>query len=437
MCFRQRCIRLDAADTGASSTSERAFVNASRKRTSTRTTASTPSTRSTACSSTPTPRPARLRLLHRPVPSLRRRHRPGGGRAQRPRLLGHQRRRQPPDRPPTWRRNWAGIVPNTLDSELLPPVPRGRRSSATWWRRTTTATPRGCRCRGAFGNGILLGGGNDSGRAQPASTTPTTASSSPPIWTSTSGPRRATGWATWSRGRPADLALAAPAAATASRPTRPGPRSRWGCRPSSAAGPAPAAAHGPVHHPGQPWPGRRGQHRRLPGQPPEDQPAPPHQEQLPGGARGRRCARPSACSPPTGSTWPRSPPRPSDRPATVRGANRVRRPDPRHIPLAARLRPYGYLLPFVLYAAWTPGPVGPGPPTTCRGAAIGWIAVVLLVPFLGVIAYHVLGRPCAGRRAGGGRRRPGRLPGRARHRRPPGRDRRQEGTGAGSVRVRP
>ena len=27
-----------------------------------------------------------------------------------------------------------------------------------------------------------------------------------------------------------------------------------------------------------------------------------------------------------------------------------------------------------------------------RGAAIAWIAVVLLVPILGVIAYHVLGR---------------------------------------------
>ena len=28
-----------------------------------------------------------------------------------------------------------------------------------------------------------------------------------------------------------------------------------------------------------------------------------------------------------------------------------------------------------------------------RGAAIGWIAVILLVPFLGVIAYHTVGRP--------------------------------------------
>ena len=56
---------------------------------------------------------------------------------------------------------------------------------------------------------------------------------------------------------------------------------------------------------------------------------------------------------------------------------------------------YGYLLPFVLYAAWTSlafwdlarrDDLG-------RGATLAWIAVVLLVPFLGVIAYHVLGRP--------------------------------------------
>jgi hypothetical protein len=56
---------------------------------------------------------------------------------------------------------------------------------------------------------------------------------------------------------------------------------------------------------------------------------------------------------------------------------------------------YGYLLPFVLYAAWTSlalwdlaRRVDLG-----RGAAIAWIAVILLVPFLGVIAYHVAGRP--------------------------------------------
>lgn len=55
---------------------------------------------------------------------------------------------------------------------------------------------------------------------------------------------------------------------------------------------------------------------------------------------------------------------------------------------------YAYLLPFVLYAAWVAialwdlarrADLG-------RGAIIGWTAVILLVPFLGVIAYHLGGR---------------------------------------------
>jgi hypothetical protein len=56
---------------------------------------------------------------------------------------------------------------------------------------------------------------------------------------------------------------------------------------------------------------------------------------------------------------------------------------------------YGYLLPFALFAAWIAlalwdlarrDDLG-------RGATIAWVAVVLVVPFLGVIAYHALGRP--------------------------------------------
>src|SRR6266540_1873013 len=56
---------------------------------------------------------------------------------------------------------------------------------------------------------------------------------------------------------------------------------------------------------------------------------------------------------------------------------------------------YGYLLPFALFAAWVSlalwdlarrDDLG-------RGATIAWVGVVLVVPFLGVIAYHALGRP--------------------------------------------
>src|SRR6266511_2282382 len=55
----------------------------------------------------------------------------------------------------------------------------------------------------------------------------------------------------------------------------------------------------------------------------------------------------------------------------------------------------GYLLPFALFAAWVSlalwdlarrDDLG-------RGATIAWVGVVLVVPFLGVIAYHALGRP--------------------------------------------
>ena len=54
---------------------------------------------------------------------------------------------------------------------------------------------------------------------------------------------------------------------------------------------------------------------------------------------------------------------------------------------------YAYFLPFVLYAAWVTIALwdlarsGRG-----KGAVIGWSAVILLVPFLGVILYYVIGR---------------------------------------------
>jgi hypothetical protein len=89
-------------------------------------------------------------------------------------------------------------------------------------------------------------------------------------------------------------------------------------------------------------------------------------------------------------------PGPSDQPPTVR-----KEPTVFGVPILAAspwglvFALYGYLLPFVLYAAWTSlalwdlarrDDLG-------RGASIAWIAVILVVPFLGVIAYHLLGRP--------------------------------------------
>ncbi|HSK36696.1 MAG TPA: right-handed parallel beta-helix repeat-containing protein, partial [Actinomycetota bacterium] len=61
-----------------------------------------------------------------------------------------------------WRANWAGIVPNTLDSELLPPFRQvdivGNRVEANH-NRDAPGLPLEW---GPFGNGIVLGGGNDS-----------------------------------------------------------------------------------------------------------------------------------------------------------------------------------------------------------------------------------------------------------------------------------
>ena len=55
---------------------------------------------------------------------------------------------------------------------------------------------------------------------------------------------------------------------------------------------------------------------------------------------------------------------------------------------------YGYFLPFVLYAAWVAIALWDLTRRVdlSRGATLGWIAVILLVPFLGVILYYIRGR---------------------------------------------
>ena len=54
---------------------------------------------------------------------------------------------------------------------------------------------------------------------------------------------------------------------------------------------------------------------------------------------------------------------------------------------------YAYLLPFVLYSAWvTIGLWDLFRSNRGNGSVIGWVAVILLVPFLGVILYYLFGR---------------------------------------------
>jgi hypothetical protein len=54
---------------------------------------------------------------------------------------------------------------------------------------------------------------------------------------------------------------------------------------------------------------------------------------------------------------------------------------------------YAYFLPFVLYAAWVTIALWDlARSGRSKGPVIGWSAVILLVPFLGVILYYVIGR---------------------------------------------
>ena len=53
---------------------------------------------------------------------------------------------------------------------------------------------------------------------------------------------------------------------------------------------------------------------------------------------------------------------------------------------------YGYLLPIMLYAAWSALAFSDlGRRQVSRGVAIGWVAAIILVPFFGALAYHVIG----------------------------------------------
>ncbi len=60
--------------------------------------------------------------------------------------------------------------------------------------------------------------------------------------------------------------------------------------------------------------------------------------------------------------------------------------------LSILLSLYGYFLPIMLYAAWSAlafSDLGRRP--VSRGVVVGWVAVILLVPFFGALAYHVVG----------------------------------------------
>ena len=54
---------------------------------------------------------------------------------------------------------------------------------------------------------------------------------------------------------------------------------------------------------------------------------------------------------------------------------------------------YGYFLPLMLYAVWATlafWDLG-NREGMSRGAAVTWVLVILLIPFLGALAYHLIG----------------------------------------------
>ena len=53
---------------------------------------------------------------------------------------------------------------------------------------------------------------------------------------------------------------------------------------------------------------------------------------------------------------------------------------------------YGYFLPIMIYAVWSALAFSDlGRRQVARGFALGWFAAILLVPFFGALAYHVVG----------------------------------------------
>jgi plastocyanin len=302
----------------------------------------------------------------------------------------------------TWRANWAGIVPNTLDSELLPPFREVAIVGNLVEGNANRSAPGVPLEWGAFGNGILLGGGNDSlverNRVVDHANHGilVTPNLDEHFWTASRN--RVRDNVVQGSGR-ADLALAAPAGAgncfqgNQARTSIPvGLQVFQRC--SGPRLPVRMDLSTTLASLGQVAEANTG---AYPHNRPEDQPAPPAQSQLLGGAGAP--VRPAmdvfAGARVDLATVPL--PAASDQPPTVR-----KEPTVFGVPLLAASSPwplvfalYGYLLPFVLYAAWTSlalwdlarrDDLG-------RAAAIAWIAVVLVVPFLGVIAYHVGGRP--------------------------------------------
>ena len=296
----------------------------------------------------------------------------------------------------TWRHNVAGVVPNTLDSELLPPAEDVDVVGNLVYDNGVHDVPTLQIEWPSFGAGVIAAGTNDVRiernriAANALHGVLVTPNLSQHLWIASSNEVRDNVISGSGRG---DLVLSGPAGAgncfsgnTAGR-TVPvglqalqscdGPRMPWRWDLSTVAnnlGYVAEAARG-----------------ISPDNAPRDQPAPPPQPQLPGGAGApvvpavdvyRQVAPDLAAIPVPDAPGDLPPPRRQE--LLVSG-----------LPLLATgfwsilFGLYAYLLPFVLLAAWTALALWDlaRRDDLSRGAVIAWIAVVLLVPFVGVMVY--------------------------------------------------
>ena len=296
----------------------------------------------------------------------------------------------------TWRDNVAGIVPNTLDSELLPPAERVDIVGNLVHGNGVDNVPTLEIEWPSYGGGIIAAGTNDVriernrvvGNAMHGILV--TPNLSDHLWIASRNEVRDN--VVEGSGR-ADLALSGPA----------GAGNCFGGNTVGRTVPAALQTFQPCAGPRLPWRwdlstvannlGYVAEAARglAPDNPPREQPAPPPQPQLAGGAGAP--ARPAVdvyADLDLDLAAVRLPDAPTD-------------PLPRHapevlvsgLPLLATgfwsvlFGLYAYLLPFVLLAAWVALALWDLARRTdlARTATIVWIAVVLLVPFAGVMVY--------------------------------------------------
>jgi plastocyanin len=300
-----------------------------------------------------------------------------------------------------FRNNWAGIVPNTGDYELLPPFRDVRIVGNLVEGNGNRAAPGLPTEWTGFGNGIVLAGGNDTlverNRVldHPNHGILVTPNLDQHFWTSAGNQIRDNAVAGSGR---ADLALAGPAGAgncfsgNQVRSTVP-----VGLQVFQSCGGLRLPARMDLSTTLQSLGLVAQAHRNaFPHNRSEDAPPAPPQPQQPGGAS-------APVRPAVGIygehrvdldqiALPAAPP----------GQDTIRKePNVFGVPILAAsawqliFGLYGYLLPFALFAAWIALAFWDlaRRDDLSRGATIAWVAVVLIVPFLGVIAYHLLGRP--------------------------------------------